>query len=81
LNSEGELVSVFDKSKKLVGESKLSGKLQRIYEIRRQKVLQYMVETKKITPGRFRVVPPKEAVDVPYESLSRLAANYFVSEE
>ncbi len=81
LNSQGQLISVVDKSKKVVGEERLARKLRSIYEQRAQAVLQYMLEVKKLPVARFRVVPPKEKTEVPYEALSRMASNYYVDEQ
>ncbi|HRI80273.1 MAG TPA: hypothetical protein PLR06_12130, partial [Cyclobacteriaceae bacterium] len=74
------LVSVTDKSKKLVGQEKLESKLQWFYSQRNKSIKAYLEEAKQLKPDRFRIALPKEKTAAPYESLSRTETNFFVED-
>lgn len=77
----GSLLSIFDKSRRVVGNERLQAKLNELLELRRQSVEQYLFQVKMADRGRIRVVDPKEAKDVPYETWSRMVANFYLGGE
>lgn len=81
LQTKNLLLSIFDKSKTLVGSHKLERKLQEIFQKRADAVAKYLTETAEVPFNRFRIVDPKELGEVPYSSFSRLKANFFLADE
>jgi hypothetical protein len=81
LQTKNSLLSIFDKSKTLVGSHKLERKLQDIFQQRADAVAKYLTETAGVAVNRFRIVDPKEIGEVPYASFSRLKADFFLADE
>lgn len=80
LQTSDNLVSVTDKSKKLIGQEKLESKLQWFYSQRNKSIKAYLEEAKQLKPDRFHIALPKEKTAAPYESLSRTETNFFVED-
>jgi Domain of Unknown Function (DUF748) len=81
LQIQNPLLSIFDKSKRLVGTEKLQNKLFRLYEKRTEAIQKYLTETKGVTVNRFRIVNPNEPEELPYESVSRMIMNFYLADE
>jgi hypothetical protein len=81
LQTRNSLLSIFDKSKTLVGSHKLERKLENIFQQRANAVAKYLTETAGVPLKRFRIVDPKEKGEVPYASFSRLKTDFFLTDE
>lgn len=81
LQTQSTLLSIFDKSKRLVGQEKLQNKLTEVYERREAAIRQYLTETKGLAIDRFRIIDPTEKKDIPYESPSRTAMNFYLADD
>lgn len=78
--TQNSMLSIFDKSKRLVGNERLQNKMNHIFERRLEAVQNYLFKEKQTDPNRFRIVDPTEAKEVAYESLSRMTSNFYVEE-
>lgn len=77
--TENSMLSIFDKSKRLIGNDRLQNKLNDIFERRRIAVEEYFKE-KQADLTRVRIVQPTELKEVAYEIPSRMVSNFFVEE-
>ncbi|MBL7876984.1 MAG: DUF748 domain-containing protein [Cyclobacteriaceae bacterium] len=73
------LLSIFEKSKRLVGNEKLQSKLNAILEQRLAALTTYL-EEKEFDFARVRIVDPQETKEIPYEVLSQLVANFYLDD-
>ncbi len=78
--TQNSLLSIFDKSKRLVGDERLQNKMNHILERRLETVQNYLFKEKQTDPNRFRIVQPTESKDVAYESLSRMTSNFYLED-
>ena len=78
--TQNSLLSIFDKSKRLVGDERLQNKMNHILERRLEAVQNYLFKEKQTDPNRFRIVQPTESKDVAYESLSRMTSNFYLED-
>lgn len=78
--TKNSMLSIFDKSKRLVGNERLQNKLNHIFEKRMDAVQNYLFKEKQADPNRIRIEQPKELKEVSYESLSRMVSNFYVEE-
>jgi Domain of Unknown Function (DUF748) len=78
--TQNSMLSIFDKSKRLVGNERLQSKLNHIFEKRMEVVQNYLFKEKQADPIRIRIGQPKELKEVSYESLSRMVSNFYVEE-
>jgi hypothetical protein len=78
--TQNSLLSIFDKTKRLVGSERLQTKMNRIFEQRLEAVQNYLFKEKQTDPNRFRIVQPTESKEVAYESLSRMTSNFYVED-
>ncbi len=78
--TQNSLLSIFDKSKRLIGNDRLQNKLNHIFEKRMVAVSDYLFEEKQTDPNRIRIVQPKELKALAYEIPSRMESNFFVEE-
>ena len=81
LQMQNSLLSIFDRSKRLVGTEKLQNKLFRIYEKRTEAIQKYLTETKGVAADRLRIVNPHEAEELLYESVSKMIMNFYLPDE
>ncbi len=77
--TQNSLLSIFDKSRRLVGNERLQNKLNRIFEKRVENMQRYLTD-EKTDPTKVRIVDPKELVTIPYEVKSRMVANFYLDE-
>ena len=77
--TQNSMLSIFDKSKRLIGNDRLQHKLNQIFEKRRVAVETYLRE-KQADLNRIHIVQPTELKDVAYEIPSRMVSNFFVEE-
>ncbi len=80
VNTNGELVSTYEKSKKLTGPEKLKRKLDEIYQTRTDAVITYLTTVKGITPDRITLVDQPAEKAIPYATASRLSFRFYVDE-
>ncbi len=80
LQSRNSLLSIFDKSKRLLGTEKLKAKLQALFDSRSEEIRKYLVE-KGLDPSRFRIVDPKEKMEAAYETPSRTVMKFYLADE
>jgi len=81
LNTPGDqLVSVYEKSRKVAGHEKLIGRLQEIYQKREVQVLNYLVTMKGIAPERVKIASPEDKTPIPYATPSRMNIKFFVDD-
>jgi hypothetical protein len=78
--TQNSLLSIFDKSKRLVGNERLQNKLNQLFEKRMEVVQNYLVKEKQADPNRIRIAQPTELKEVAYEVLSRMESNFYVEE-
>ncbi len=81
LQTQNSVLSIFDKSKRLVGTEKLQNKLNRIFEKRSEAIQKYLMENKGVPSNRFRILTQQEGTDISYESSSRVIMNFYLSDE
>ena len=81
LQTQNSVLSIFDKSKRLVGTEKLQNKLSRIFEKRTEAMRKYLTETKGVPDNRFRILTQQEKSEMPYESPSRIIMNFYLSDD
>jgi hypothetical protein len=77
--TQNSMLSIFDKSKRLIGNDRLQNKLNQIFDKRRLAVEAYFV-AKQADMNRIHIVQPKELKEVAYEIPSRMVSNFFVDE-
>jgi hypothetical protein len=78
--TQNSMLSIFDKSKRLIGNERLQNKLNHIFDQRRVAVEEYLFKEKHVDPERIRIVQPKELKEMAYEIPSRMESNFFVEE-
>ncbi len=78
--TQNSLLSIFDKSKRLMGNDHLQNKLNQLFEKRMEVVQNYLLKEKQVDPGRIRITQPAELKEVAYEVPSRMEANFYVEE-
>ena len=75
-----QLVSVYEKSKRVAGHEKVIGRLKEIYRKREEQVISYLTVTKGIAPERVKIVAPTDQAPIPYASVSRMNIRFFVDD-
>lgn len=80
VKSDGELVSVYEKSRRLSGSEKLQRKLADIYQKRAEGVMNYLTTAKGLSPERFTFADPDPAPSLPYATPSRLNFRFYVDD-
>lgn len=80
VKSDGELVSVYEKSRRLTGNEKLQRKLTEIFQQRQEAVTNYLVTAKGLSPERFQIADPEVQPALAYATLSRMNFRFFVEE-
>ncbi len=80
VNTNGELVSVYEKSRRLSGSEKLKRHLEEIYRARTEMVYNYLVNVKGIQPERFSMADPATPSTVAYASPSRITFRFYVDD-
>jgi len=78
--TQNSLLSVFDKSKRLVGNERLQSKLNQLFETRMEVVQNYLVNEKQVDANRIRITQPEGLKEVAYEVLSRMESHFYVEE-
>jgi len=78
--TQNSLLSIFDKSKRLVGNERLQNKLNQLFVRRMEVVQNYLVNEKQADPGRIRITQPEGLKEVAYEVLSRMESHFYVEE-
>jgi hypothetical protein len=79
-NTQNSLLSIFDKSKRLIGNERLQNKLNRIFEIRMEAVNEYWLNTKKMPADRLNIVDQNELREVSYEAPSYMRSRFYMEE-
>jgi hypothetical protein len=77
--TENSMLSIFDKSKRLIGNDRLQNKLNQVFDKRMMAVEEYF-KLKQADLTRVRIVQPSELKEVAYEIPSRMVSNFFVEE-
>lgn len=80
VNTNGELVSTYEKSKRLAGPEKLRRNLTEIYDARTTAVINYLTTVKGVSPDRVSVVDPPAGTSMAYATLSRMTFKFFVDD-
>jgi len=80
VNTDGELVSTYEKSKRLAGPEKLRRNLAQIYDARTAAVLNYLTTVKGISAERVSVIDPTTGNSMAYATLSRMNFRFYVEE-
>jgi hypothetical protein len=78
--TQNSLLSIFDKSKRLIGNEHLQNKLNHIFQRRMDAVQEYLVKDNQIDENQVRIVQSKELKEPAYEVLSRMESHFFVEE-
>ena len=78
--TQNSLLSIFDKSKRLIGNERLQNKLNHILERRSEAVQEYLIAVLHTEPGRIKLVQPKEPKEIAYEMPSRMETAFYVDE-
>ncbi len=79
VNAQGDLVSVYEKSKRLSGKEKIQQRLLAIYQKRTDLVLAYLA-TRGLDPIRFTIIDPADQPVVSYAADSRMTFRFFVED-
>jgi hypothetical protein len=80
VNAQGDMISVYEKSKRLSGKDRITDQLQEIYRLRAEHVLTYLTVTKGLVAARITMVNPSEQVPVSYATDSRVTFRFFVDD-
>ncbi len=80
VNSQGDLVSVYEKSKRLTGKEKIQQQLMAIYQKRSELVQAYLTTAKGLDPTRITIVDSAEKPAFPYAADSRITFRFFVED-
>lgn len=80
VKSDGELVSVYEKSRRLTGNEKLQRKLSEIFLQRQEAVVNYLVTAKGLSSERFQIADPEVQPALAYATLSRMNFRFFVED-
>ena len=78
--TQNSLLSIFDKSKRLIGNERLQNKLNHIFERRSEAVQEYLIAVLHTEPDRIKLVQPKEPKEIAYEMPSRMETAFYVDE-
>lgn len=81
LQLHNSMLSIYDKSRNLVGSHQLYRLLQTTFEKREEAVTRYLTEVADVNVYRFRLVDPKEESAMPYSSFSHLKTNFYLADE
>lgn len=79
-NTQNSLLSIFDKSKRLIGNERLQRKLNYIFERRMEVVNDYWLNVKKMPADRLRMVDPQAVKEVSYETSSYMRSRFYTEE-
>ncbi len=80
VNPQGEMISVYEKSRRLAGSERLRKQLLNIYRQRTEKVLAYLITAKGVSQERVTMVDPTTLPTVPYATDSRMTFRFFVDD-
>lgn len=80
VRSDGELVSVYEKSKRLAGSERIRRMLAEIYQRRTEAMVSYLTTVKGLSPDRFTMGDPATAPNLAYATPSRITFRFFVDE-
>lgn len=80
VKTDGELVSVYEKSRRLSGPERLQRKLAMIYKQRTDAIVAYLTTEKGLAPDRFSVGDPATPPSLPYATLSHVTFRFFVED-
>jgi hypothetical protein len=80
VNAQGDMISVYEKSKRLSGKDRISDQLQEIYRLRAENVFTYLTVTKGLVATRITMVIPSEQVPVSYATDSLVTFRFFVDD-
>jgi hypothetical protein len=80
VKTDNELVSVYEKSRRLAGNEKLRRSLDEIYQRRSDAVMNYLTTVKMLPPERFAIGSSASSASVSYATPSRMTFRFFVEE-
>lgn len=80
VKTDGELVSVYEKSRRLAGNDRLRRALAEIYQSRTDAVVNYLTTVKGLSPERFSVGDPAVPPNIAYATSSSMTFRFFVDE-
>lgn len=80
VKTDAELVSVYEKSRRLTGDERIQRKLAEIYQKRTEAVMNYLVTAKGLSSERFTIGDPPTPPNLPYATLSRMTFRFYVDE-
>jgi hypothetical protein len=80
VKTDGELVSVYEKSRRLAGSERLRRALVEIYQSRTDAVVSYLTVVKGLSPERFSVGDPATPPNLAYATSSSMTFRFFVDE-
>jgi Domain of Unknown Function (DUF748) len=80
VKTDGELVSVYEKSRRLAGNDRLRRALAEIYQRRTDAVVNYLTTVKGLSSERFSVGDPATPPTIAYATSSSMTFRFFVDE-
>lgn len=80
VKTDGELVSVYEKSRRLSGTDKLRRMLSEIYQKRSDEVVKYLTAVRGLSPDRFTIGDPATPPALAYATASKVTFRFFVDE-
>ncbi|MBL7850057.1 MAG: DUF748 domain-containing protein [Cyclobacteriaceae bacterium] len=80
VSTDGELVSVYEKSKRLAGSARLQRLVAEMYQQRTEAIVNYLTTAKGLSPERFSVGDPATPPSLAYATPSRVTFRFFVDE-
>lgn len=80
VRSDGELVSVYEKSRRLAGSERIRRMLTEIYQQRTEAMVSYLTTVKGVSPERFTMGDPATPPNLAYATPSRVTFRFFVDE-
>jgi len=80
VNPQGEMISVYEKSRRITGSERLRRKLAGMYALRSEKVYAYLTTVKGVSPSRVAIGDPATPPAIPYATDSRMVFRFFVDD-
>jgi hypothetical protein len=81
VSTQGELVSVYEKSKRLTGPERLQSRLDDIYRRRTESIAAYLTTVKGVAVDRFRIAEPEADQKIAYAEESSVTFRFYVDED
>lgn len=80
VKTDVELVSVYEKSRRLAGSERLQRRISEIYQKRTDAVMNYLVTTKGLSTERFVIGDPPNPPNLAYATPSRMTFRFYVDD-